>query len=149
MSPSGRKLQKPSSKLQINTKLQGPNPKLQAPDNDPTPKSESPKVCAPFWSLKPGAYLEHGVWSSELSCRRQMRSRFQPFPEQLVKFLTRRLAPDAIDDLAGKRMNQHAFRGFQSDAPCPQVINRVIVQLAYRGAVRAFDVIGVDLQLRL
>src|SRR5258705_12380192 len=41
---------------------------------------------------------------------RQMRVCLQPFPHELVEFLTRRLMFDALDDFAGEGVNQHPPR---------------------------------------
>ena len=60
-----------------------------------------------------------------------------------------RLDLDAADDVVGEGEGQQAAGLVQADAARAQVEDRFVVELADRGAVRAFHVVGEDLQLRL
>ena len=55
----------------------------------------------------------------------------------------------ALEDLAGKRVNQHVARLEVGQAARAQIENRVVVELPDRRAVRALHVVGKDLELRL
>src|SRR5688572_7582165 len=72
----------------------------------------------------------------------------QTVPNHLVQFLAHRFATNAVDDFAGKGMDQHAPGGLKPDSARAQIKNRVLVQLADGCSVRAFHVIGVNLELR-
>src|SRR5882672_11331498 len=74
---------------------------------------------------------------------------FEAVPDERVELLAQGVVLDAVDDLAGEGMDQHTPRCLQANAPAAQVINRLVVQLADGCAVRAFHVVGVDLELRL
>ena len=69
--------------------------------------------------LKFGAWL--GFWNFIFF--RQMRIRLQPVPHELVNHPARRFALHALDDFAGKGVNQHPPRLFRTDAPRSQIKN--------------------------
>ena len=56
---------------------------------------------------------------------------------------------DAIHNIAGKRVHQHAPRRLQADAARAQIKNVLSFKLPDGRAVRAFHVIRKNLQLRL
>ena len=58
-------------------------------------------------------------------------------------------ALDPVQDVAGKRVNQHDARRPVVDAARAQVEHRVLVELTDRRPVRALHVVGEDLELRL
>ncbi len=67
----------------------------------------------------------------------------------LSNVLAHRFTADALDDFAGEGVDQHPPRRFRPDAAGAQIENGFLVQLADGRAVRAFHVVGVNLQLRL
>ncbi len=60
-----------------------------------------------------------------------------------------RLERHPVQHVARERVNQHAPRLPVAEPARPQVEHRFVVDLAHRGAMRALDVVGEDLELRL
>ena len=77
-----------------------------------------------------------------------MRIRLKAVPHELVNHRARRFALDALDDFAGEGVDQHLPRRVHADASRAQIKNALVIQLADGRAVRAFNVVGIDFQLR-
>src|ERR1043165_6870779 len=112
----------------------------------PAPFTHAPTLVSMFTSRFRVIRVFRGY---QLPLLRQMRVRLQPFPDELVEFLARRLMLDALDDFAGKGVNQHPPRRLRTDAAGAEVKNGFLVQLPDRRAVGALHVVGVNLELRL
>ena len=73
----------------------------------------------------------------------------QAIPDERVEFFAQGIVFHAVDDLAGEGVDQHAARVLQPDASAAQIVNRFVVELADGRAVRAFHIVGIDLELWL
>jgi hypothetical protein len=60
-----------------------------------------------------------------------------------------RFDADAVDDVAGEGIRQKAAGGIGVDTTRAQIKQRILVQLADSGAMRALDIISVDLEFWL
>ena len=77
----------------------------------------------------------------------KVRVGLKPFPDQAIKLFPGGSTPNALNNFAGKGMDQHPTGGLGIDAASPQIENGLFIQLTYGGTVCAFDIVGVDLQL--
>jgi len=66
-----------------------------------------------------------------------------------LKLFTNGVKPDAVQHIAGERVNQDVARISQRNTTGPQIEHLVVVELPHRCAVGALHVIGKDLELRL
>src|SRR5262249_20532422 len=78
-----------------------------------------------------------------------VRAGFEAVPNNLVQLRTNGGVTETIDDLAGKGGGQNGARAFGADAPRAEIKNRFFIELTDGRAVRAFDIVSVDFQLRL
>src|SRR5690349_13136791 len=88
------------------------------------------------------AALCRAVMAVIVLARRLVEQRgFEPLAKRCNRY--------AIDDFGAERVGEQVARGGIGEASAAQVEERVVVEPADGCAVRAFDVVGEDLELRL
>src|SRR5204862_7977838 len=85
--------------------------------------------------------LKSGARSSPVGGRLREQGRLELFAQRRDRY--------PVDDLGAERIREEVARGGFRQAPAAQVEHRFVVEAADRRAVRAFDVVGKDLELRL
>src|SRR5438105_11260082 len=78
-----------------------------------------------------------------------LRMGLETIPDDAIQLLANGCATDAFNNLTSESVNQHASRSLGADPASPQVKHRFLIQLANGRAMRALDVISVNLQLGL
>ncbi len=68
--------------------------------------------------------------------------------QRLLELGPQGIDPDAADDVVGEGIGQQPAALVAADAPCPQVKQLFLVELADAGAMGTLHVVGVDFQLR-
>src|SRR6185312_11038116 len=73
----------------------------------------------------------------------------EPVQREPLQLFPYRLQLDVLQHAGGEGVGEQLARGVLANAATLHVEERGVVQATHRGAVRALDVVGVDLELRL